>query len=108
MTYLIVKSEKCNQCHGTGVITHPLWSTFFREHPASDDLSTPEIEHWFGEHGYGPHAIPQEEIECGECEGVGKTRREVPLEEALKSIGIGGISQSIQEALNEGDGVYRP
>lgn len=55
---------------------------------------------WFVNRGY--LGLPPEEEACSTCDGNGVIENRISLEEALKELGYNS------EALNSGDGVYRP
>ena len=85
ITYYVEAEQSCPECHGTGVITHPVWRDYWAEHPSG--LLTPEDdERWFSARGFWE--IPPEEVECGACDGVGVLRERVTLAAALAALGV--------------------
>ncbi len=86
--YLVVVEEPCPRCGGTGVITNPMFEDLWDRYESARRTGAAEgisLEEWAEANGY---TIPDEEIECLECEGSGKIRREVLLLEALKELGV--------------------
>ncbi len=87
MSFYVTKIQQCKRCNGSGLIRHPEWCD-----------------------------VPSEQISCPDCEGMGTIRTEVPLEEALMALKpvlsclmkADSYPSFLDEALNSGDGVYRP
>lgn len=52
---------KCDACDGAGAVTAPAWKAYFDATEADDGREVPEQPD-------GP-----EEIDCGECDGTGRT-----------------------------------
>lgn len=50
--YIIVHRSKCQDCHGSGMIVHPLWAKYFAENP--EPLTTEAMDVWWEVNGYGP------------------------------------------------------
>jgi len=90
MRYLIVREEKCPKCRGSGWVIHPEWKELYQAEKERGRFFTyKEILAWWRERGYyHEEDLPPEEIPCYECKGEGKLRREVPLEEALRDLGL--------------------
>lgn len=101
MSFYVTKIQQCKRCNGSGLIRHPevdFDSAYWRRQ------------------GYHPCDVPSEQISCPDCEGMGTIRTEVPLEEALMALKpvlsclmkADSYPSFLDEALNSGDGVYRP
>ena len=85
-TYYVEAEEICQWCGGTGVIQHPAWALYWEENHGKS-LPTPEDdERWFREWGWDE--IPNEEIQCSNCDGAGVVRHRVSLAEALKDLEV--------------------
>jgi hypothetical protein len=64
----ILVREKCSECKGEGIVQHPVWAEFWREH-ANQSPTIEETEHWFRDRGHilhrrGHECLPEEEISC--------------------------------------------
>jgi len=75
-------------------VVHPVWRAYhederlFREKEGRPHTHE-EFLAWWRERGYyHEEDLPPEEITCYECGGEGKLRREVPLEEVLRDLGL--------------------
>jgi len=94
MRYLVIREEKCPECRGSGVVIDPEWEELYQaERPLREKegrlFTIEEIMAWWRERGYyHEEDLPPEEIACYECKGEGKLRKEVPLEEALRDLGL--------------------
>jgi len=87
LAYRVIYQIRCPACKGEGVVGHPIWNEFWETDPRpqfEDDYQARAREL-----GYASlEDMPQEEITCNECEGLGYVRREVPLAVALKELGL--------------------
>ena len=90
-TYRIQSIEICERCGGCGVMSNPLWQRFFAE---TKNSSAPDEDGWARENGYNSAADMGREAEtCSECEGAGKITSCVPLEDALRELGVPVVAQ---------------
>ena len=67
--YIIEKYTVCSLCNGTGMIMHPDWQEL---HNLSHDFKRSAydlMDEFFTKKGY---YIPDEEIECHNCDGTGE------------------------------------
>ena len=88
--FYVTEETECPACGGQGVVTHPAWELYYREHGDlgilnGDGLPDMALDvAWFREQGYD--YPPDEEVPCGECDGEGTIRREVELVAALDTL----------------------
>jgi len=80
---MLKQVSPCPVCHGQKVIQHPAWAEYWKTHDISQTME--QINAWFGVN-YGYASAPDEEIECGECDGTGQIESETDLREALAVI----------------------
>jgi hypothetical protein len=93
--YKVVCEESCGACLGNGVITNPIyrkmWADFDRVKnipPVAVSFSDEWQKDWATKHGYqSVDGMGGEVEQCLECKGKGRTRKEVPLQEALVYLG---------------------
>ena len=98
---------KCKSCSGQGKIYNPIYNDLYQAEQAAGGFTNEEYEQWFIDRGYS-HP-PSEELHCEDCDGTGMTIRWMDIQEVLCSkCKYRGLPDSINEALNSGDGVYRP
>ena len=119
---------QCRACRGEGFLANLAWNTFWEqmqawdqahpEPPAPRTWGNPAWAAWrdqqqearwviWSELGYGEP--PAEEYPCPTCEGSGREVLQLPLAELARLLGIEkGTPAWLSEALNSGDGVYRP
>lgn len=81
-----MRRATCERCLGLQVIQHPDWAEFFREHPDGHRLYGWQLLEWFSKKGQT--ALPDEEIDCPDCEGAGVVQSEVSLASALIDLGV--------------------
>ena len=95
-TYYVKSVTQCSHCKGTGIVQHPQWQQFWKEHAATlEDIQqildpAASNEAWdklMAQHFPDWEQVP-EEIPCIECEGEREITKWVPLEEALEELGI--------------------
>ena len=86
--YFVIHRTVCRSCRGSGFVQNSVWHEFYRPFwfggvkPVDYDARAREM-------GYADcEAMPPEEVECGECQGTGEMRYEVPLVEALAKLGV--------------------
>ena len=84
--YFVIMELYCEECEGTGFITHPAWAQYDKAltQAKKDGNDLPPFEAWFSENGYT--SIPDEEITCTECEGLGVTHIRAELQDAIASL----------------------
>jgi DnaJ-class molecular chaperone len=107
--YFVNYRYQCPHCEGEGVIKDPtgLWREFKKweeeQYPNGAGCHIEGYEEkafeWWQNHGMAPviygeltwqritNAVP-EELPCEECRGEGFNEMEMPLEEAIKALGI--------------------
>lgn len=94
--HLIKKVETCEKCKGAGMVQHPAWAEYWREHPVEFNTTVTEDRAWFEAHGWNDgmttqtNGLPDEEIVCGECEGAGEIESETELEAAMAELSMLG------------------
>ena len=109
LAYRVIHQSKCAACAGSGMVQHPAWTEFWEPwRDAEGKVNPPNtadkhelyearaVELGYSSQGIlntttwktAMEAMPPEEIDCGECDGTGYIRREVPLVEALKELGV--------------------
>lgn len=94
--HLIKKVETCEKCQGTGMVQHPAWAEYWREHSSESEPTLEDDRKWFEAHGWNDgmttktDGLPDEEIVCGECEGAGEIESEVDLEAAMLKLRMTG------------------
>ena len=123
MSFYVTKIQQCKRCNGSGLIRHPEWEDYWMEyreyfpHGTTNGLAIVDFDSaYWRRQGYHPCDVPSEQISCPDCEGMGTIRTEVPLEEALMALKpvlsclmkADSYPSFLDEALNSGDGVYRP
>ena len=88
--FYVIEEFECPECNGQGVVTHPAWELYHKEHSYMGILdadghpdATLDVA-WFQEQGYD--YPPDEEVPCSECDGEGTIRREVELATALDAL----------------------
>lgn len=93
--YLIKKITECDDCRGTGIVTHPAWRDYQNwydgHRTANYTPSEDEKNRWWMEAGYYLNSRPDrppEEIDCSTCSGVGKIEEETDLKTALANLGV--------------------
>jgi hypothetical protein len=81
--FFILVYRKCEVCHGTSEIEHPLWASFQNWIGDRDvtQVSRPERDEWWHEHGY-PRGEPNEKLRCVRCQN-GMVPAYIPLKEAF-------------------------
>jgi hypothetical protein len=80
--YFVLAYRRCEVCHGTGEIEHPLWAGFLKWMGGrSDRMSRSARDAWWREHGY-PRGEPEEKLHCIRCQ-KGMVPVYLPLKEAL-------------------------
>jgi len=63
---------KCQECKGSGYITHHLWIEYWKEKEKQKNNTNDMFDLLFwSSHGYNPNQVPPEEIECINCKGKG-------------------------------------
>jgi len=101
MTYFVIYEGPCPECDGCGTTApyEDLYHEFIAASEAerkrlnvvqSDELRVFE-EQWWADRGYpgGPmHWPPAGEVDCPKCNGTGKIKRRVPLQNALRDLGV--------------------
>lgn len=98
---------KCKSCNGSGTIYNALYHDCYKAEQENGGFTNEEFEQWFRDRGY--ERPPNEEYQCENCEGTGLTIRWMKVRDVLCGNCMNkGLPDSIQEALNSGDGVYRP
>ncbi len=90
MRFLVLVERTCPQCQGAGVVVNPLWERFLEEEARVDPSRYHlwALEFWSSAEYRYPDELPPEEEECSRCRGAGVLREEVPLEEALRALGL--------------------
>jgi len=89
--FVVTQIKFCHQCGGTGILQHPAWKAYWKEHSGKPAGSREEDRKWFEEHGWSDglsirtDGHPDEEIICSECDGKGEIVSEIDLHAALKA-----------------------
>lgn len=99
--FLVTARVKCPKCGGSGVVAHPGWLEYWNDEgnrSAQPTTYEQDLE-WFKSHGWDvDDRLPPEQIECGECDGMGHIEKAVSLREALIALWLddrnGDISDS--------------
>lgn len=85
--YYVVKRENCPHCDGAGLAQHVDWKKYREEYPfPSICNSTRRQKVFFAKRGHS--VVPCEKTSCIKCEGTGYAITEVPLEKALRDLGV--------------------
>lgn len=93
-TYFVIAKMTCNTCGGDG-FTKPYLELYlaFEEycliHCGDEDFDHLKNE-WMADHGWpgGEKCWPAQKTKCPDCHGKGEIESKVPLEEALKQLGV--------------------
>lgn len=103
--YLVVEVKDCPKCGGSGWVSHPAWREYHAEwEKAKAQGLDLDYRDWFKGQGYHfEEDIPPEEVACVTCNGVGRVRMEISLEEALQALGL-----LKREMEGEEEGAYVP
>lgn len=120
-TFFVTSEGPCPACSGTGYVANPLWVAYWQDYdsmpPPIKDAPDFDDEQWSNEwtrkHGYRDmDKLGPEEEPCDDCNGTGILTSKLPLSEALVALGYYIPKDDnlawLNQALNEGDGVYRP
>lgn len=120
-TFFVTSEETCPACSGSGMVSNPLWlwhwdeyeklSSHIKDAPDFDDEQW--SNEWARKHGYRDmDKLGPEEEPCDGCNSTGILTSKLPLSEALVALGYCIPKDDnlawLNQALNEGDGVYLP
>lgn len=90
--FYVIKEWNCEECEGTGRVQNWMWARYWKENQGKHQTMSAEDDvDWFNK-TFGLYVkhhwdLPSEEDYCPECEGEITMRKEIPLAEALQSIG---------------------
>ena len=85
MQYVVKQIGECPECAGKGWIQNPQWLELGVKYPHG--ASYEQINEYFG-FEQEVYRWPPEQLDCAECEAMGRIEREVSLLDALRELGF--------------------
>lgn len=84
--FTVSSTSPCTTCGGERVVPNLHWQQFYAE---TKNVENPDADAWARAHGFADAmAMGREEEICRDCDGLGYFQCQVPLADALKSLGV--------------------